>query len=265
MAIQTGAIKYRGSFKSIRNYMTLHDTNTYAGEKGGANRDLIMNNAAFARTRENMNEFAGCGVAVKALRIGFLNLLPEQSDRRFTARLMQMVKVINRHDIEGIRGKRGIFFSETRPIALSMIVFNVLQDVTTSLKSFFFCSHPVTKAEATLKITDLVIKPSLIPQGATHYRVQNHLSAISDYNYSELTHRYEASSAFNTQSAFKYSEYTPIDTALTAELVAAFPEGTVIGDDCTMIQCVGVEFYTNLDSKNYSPLVGSSILVTDVY
>jgi hypothetical protein len=25
MAMQTGAIKYRGSFKSIRNYMNLHD------------------------------------------------------------------------------------------------------------------------------------------------------------------------------------------------------------------------------------------------
>ena len=59
MAILTGAIKYRGSFKSIRNYVTLHDPNVYAGEKGGANRDQIMNNPAFARTRENMNEFGG--------------------------------------------------------------------------------------------------------------------------------------------------------------------------------------------------------------
>ena len=63
MAIQTGNIKYRGSFKNIRQYRNLHDPNTYAGEKGGANRDLIMNNPAFARTRENMNEFSGCGLA----------------------------------------------------------------------------------------------------------------------------------------------------------------------------------------------------------
>jgi hypothetical protein len=94
MAIQTGAIKYRGSFKSISNYMNLHDPNTYAGEKGGANRDLIMNNPAFARTRENMNEFKGCGIAVKAIRRGLLNLLPEQTDKLFTARLMAVVKEI---------------------------------------------------------------------------------------------------------------------------------------------------------------------------
>lgn len=245
--------------------MTLHDTNTYAGEKGGANRDLIMNNPAFARTRENMTEFAGCGVAVKALRIGFLNLLPDQSDRHFTARLMQLVKVVNRHDIEGIRGKRGIYFSETRPTILSMIVFNVLQDITMSLKTYFVCSHPITRADATLKITDLLIKPTLIPKGATHFRVQNHVSAISDYTYSELSHRYEAISGLNAQSAFKYSEYTPIGTALTADIVATFPEGTTVGDDCTMIQCVGVEFYTSSGSNNYLPLKGSSMMVTDVY
>ena len=36
--------------------MNLHDPLTYAGEKGGANRDLIMNSPVFARTRENMND-----------------------------------------------------------------------------------------------------------------------------------------------------------------------------------------------------------------
>ena len=52
MAILTGAIKYCGSFKRIRNYMNLHDPRTFAGEKGGANRDLIMNSPVFARCRE---------------------------------------------------------------------------------------------------------------------------------------------------------------------------------------------------------------------
>ncbi|NWJ49456.1 MAG: hypothetical protein HXX14_10115 [Bacteroidetes bacterium] len=264
MAIQTGAIKYRGSFKSIRNYVNLHDENTYAGEKGGANRDLIMNNPAFARTRENMVEFGGCGVAVKALRLGFLNLLPDQTDKNFTGRLMRIVKEVNRRDIEGVKGKRGIYFSEARP-TLATMVFNVLESVTESLKLFFLCSHPVGKVDATLKVTDLVIKPILIPKGATHFRVQNHLSVISDYAYSEMSHRYEASNELNGQSVFKYSEYTPIGTALTAEIKAAFPEGTVVGDDCSIIQCVGVEFYVSTNGAHYLPLKGSSMMVADIY
>ena len=95
MAILTGLISYLGSFKNIRHYRNLYDPKIYAGEKGGANRDLIMNNPAFKRTRENMSEFGGCGVAVKAIRRGLQNLLPEKADAHFTGRLMQMMKKIN--------------------------------------------------------------------------------------------------------------------------------------------------------------------------
>ena len=264
MAIQTGAIKYRGSFKSIRNYMNLHDGNTYAGEKGGANRDLIMNNPAFVRTRENMVEFGGCGVAVKALRLGFLNLLPEQSDKHLTARLMKMVKEVNRHDIEGTKGKRGIFFSDSHTI-IGKMVLNKLQHVAESLRNAFVFTHPVGKIDATLNVTDLLIKPILVPKGATHFRILNHISTISDYEYSELTRAYEASSGFNAQSAFKYSEYTAIDAKLTAELKAEFPVGTIIDDACTIIESVGVEFYACTNTKDYIPLKGGSMMVIDVY
>ena len=136
MAIQTGAIKYRGSFKSIRNYVNLHDPKTYAGEKGGANRDLIMNNPAFARTRENMCEFGGVGACVKAIRQDFQNLLPEQTDKLFTSRLMKMVKEINRRDIAGVHGKRAIIISEERPFLLSL-VFNVLESIAKKLVKQF--------------------------------------------------------------------------------------------------------------------------------
>ena len=108
MAYQTGNIKYRGSFKSIRHWKNTKDPKIYAGEKGGANRDLIMNNAAFARTRENMSEFEGCGKAVHAIRLGLSSLIPEHTDTHFTGRLTALVKIINLQDTEGIRGRRTI-------------------------------------------------------------------------------------------------------------------------------------------------------------
>ena len=126
MAILTGAIKYRGSFKSIRNYVNLHDPNVYAGEKGGANRDLIMNSPAFALTRENMNEFKGVGACVKAIRRGLLDILQKQTDKLFTSRLMKMVKEINRRDVAGEHGKRAIIISGERPY-FATLEFNVLK------------------------------------------------------------------------------------------------------------------------------------------
>ena len=264
MAIQTGAIKYRGSFKSIRNYMNLHDPNTYAGEKGGANRDLIMNNPAFARTRENMNEFKGCGIAVKAIRRGLLNLLPEQTDKLFTARLMAIVKEINHRDPVGIRGKRAINFSGERPF-LATMVFNVLEDIAELLGYQFAVEHPITRDSAKLTLTGFNIKQSYVPKGATHYRVQNHVSIISDYTYVEANRRYEPLSQLNMMSAFVYSEYSPIGTLLTDEIDVAFPIGTLPGDDDTVIQCVGVEFYQISGGSLYLPLKGSSMKVVDVF
>jgi len=264
MAILTGAIKYRGSFKSIRNYMNLHDPRTFAGEKGGANRDLIMNSPVFARTRENMNEFGGCGAAVKAIRRGLLNLLPEQTDKLFTSRLMKVVKEICRRDYEGVHGKRAIIFSGQRPF-LSTMVFNKLQDVTDMLEAQFAYEHPITRASAKLTLTALTIKPSLIPAGATHYRVQNHVNIISDYTYVEANRRYEPLSQLNTLSAFAYSEYTPVGTALTDEINAAFPTGTAPSTDDSVIQSVGIEFYLKSGATDYLPLKGSSMKIIDVF
>jgi hypothetical protein len=73
------------------------DPKIYANEKGGANRDLIMNNPAFARTRENMNEFGGCGFVVQAICYGLQHLIPEHTDTNFTNRLMKIIKMILRH------------------------------------------------------------------------------------------------------------------------------------------------------------------------
>jgi hypothetical protein len=244
--------------------VNLHDPKTYAGEKGGANRDLIMNNPAFARTRENMCEFGGCGVAVKAIRRGLLNLLPEQTDKLFTGRLMKVVKEINRRDYEGVRGKRAIIFSGERPF-LSTLVFDKLQDIAGLLMNQFSYEHPIGRGEATLSLTALTIKPVLIPAGATHYRVQNHISVISDYTYIEANRRYEPLSQLNTTSAHVYSEYTPVGTALTDELVATFPLGTTPGTDDSVIQCVGIEFFQKSGATDYVPLKGSSMKVIDIF
>jgi hypothetical protein len=264
MAIQTGNIKYRGSFKSIRQYMNLHDPNTYAGEKGGANRDLILNSPAFARTRENMNEFSGCGLAVKAIRRGLLNLLPEQTDKLFTGRLMKVVKNINRDDNDGIRGKRAIVFSEDRPL-LAKVVFNVLQDVADMMQKQFSWEHPITRASAKLTLTDFTIKKVFVPEGAEFYRVQNHVSIISDYSYVEANRCYEPLSLLNCLSAFAYSDYTAVGASLTDEIDATFPLGTTPGDSDTVIQAVGIEFYVKSGPTGYLPLKGSSMLVVDVF
>ena len=177
---------------------------------------------------------------------------------------MKTVKEVNRKDYEGIRGKRAIMFSADKPLLLTM-VFNKLEDVADMLQKQFAFEHALTRISATLTLTAFTIKPVLVPAGATHYRVQNHVNIISDYEYSEANRRYEPLSDLNSLSAFAYSEYTAVGTALTDEIVASFPVGTAPGDADSVIECVGVEFYQVSATDVYLPLKGSSIMVVDVF
>lgn len=264
MAYQTGNIKYRGSFKSIRQWRIAHDSKTYAGEKGGANRDLIMNHPAFARTRENMSEFEGCGVAVEAIRNGLLALIPEHTDTHFTGRLTKLIKIINLRDEEGTRGNRTICFSLNRPL-LKTMTFHEKKKIDHELRKYIRTSHPESRAEATITVKGLNPNPLLVPGNAQYYRVINHLSIISDYVYNKECKKYEPLSPINSVSTMVYSDYTPVNTPLTAGVKAAFRDGTLLTESDTVIQCVGIEYYIKSGVDDYLPYSEGSMMVYDVY
>jgi len=266
MAILTGAISYLGSFKSIRHYRNLYDRKIYAGEKGGANRNLIMNNPSLKRTRENMSEFGGCGLAVKAIRLGLQNFLQEKSDAHFTGRLMKMTKKINRLDAIGKQGRRDILFSSFLPM-LRNIVFNTRLNLSEMMQGRFSCRHSASGDRALVTVSDLTIRQNYVPQGATHFRLQHHISVISDYTYSVKNRRYEPSSSLGGVSAFEYSGYTPVLSGLTAEVEVFLPllSGVDLPADCVVMQCIGVEFYIRTVGDVYLPVRGGCMKVAAVF
>ena len=264
MAYQTGIINYKGSFKSIRNYTNAGDPKIYAGEKGGANRDLIMNNPAFARTRENMNEFKGCGIAVKAIRCGLLQLLPEHADTGFTGRLMKLIKMINVRDEEGVKGKRAIKISLNKTM-LKTLNLHEKRKIDFELKRCVTTSHPDSRAEAAITVNVFNPGPHLVPGNAQYYRVVNHVSIISDYVYNEEDRRYNPLSSLNATAAYVYSDYTPVNTPLSVELKAAFKNGTMLNDSDTVMQCIGIEFYNRSGADGYVLYSTGSMLLYDVF
>ncbi len=264
MAYLTGVLEYLGSFKSIRHYRNRKERRIIAGEKGGANRDLIMNNAAFARTRENMFEFKGVAIAVKSIRRGLFKLLPEHSDTHFTGRLMDVVKQINLRDGEGVHGRRAIPFSSNRPM-LKAVNLHENRKIDFQLKKCIKTSHPLSRTEATITVNGLNPSPSNVPGSPQYYRVILHLSIISDYAYSEYLGRYAPINQVNGHSVYVYSDYIPINTPLTVALKAAFPEGTVLSETDSVLQCVGIEYYSRHGADGYVLYSAGSMLVWDVF
>ena len=264
MARLKGLLSYRGSFKNVRHYHNLHNPATYAGEKGGANRDLIMNNSSFVRTRETMNEFGGVAVAVKSIRNGLQFLQPGQTDQYFTGRLIQLVKEINLRDEMDPRGQRSIFFSTQKQL-IGKMIFNVKTKTLEMLQGHFTCSHSVARDAATLSVTDLAIGQPWLPCGATHYRVLNHLCVISDHVYVAENRRYESSSALGGLGASGYSDFNPVNSMLSFDVKTSFPGSIALTDDCTVVQCIGVEFYVRSFGNVYLPLKGGCLKIGEVF
>ena len=59
MAKQTGLVRYSGTMGDVRHFKIKGLPGDYAGLKGGPSGTQVLNDEAFVRTRENMNEFGG--------------------------------------------------------------------------------------------------------------------------------------------------------------------------------------------------------------
>jgi len=77
--------------------------------------------------------------------------------------------------------------------------------------------------------------------------------------------KYRPLSPNNATAAYVYSNYTPVNTSLSAELKASFPVGTVPGTSDTVIQCVGIEFYNRTGTDGYVLYSTGTMLLYDVF
>ena len=89
MARQDGVIKLTGQMGGISFYKT--QDGHLVRLKGGIDGDRIKNDPAFARTRENGEEFGRAGASGKLLRTALRTLIMNVSDSRMASRLTQQL------------------------------------------------------------------------------------------------------------------------------------------------------------------------------
>ncbi|MDX2189310.1 MAG: hypothetical protein SFY32_05565 [Bacteroidota bacterium] len=110
MPKQKGIIKFEGTMGGMTFYKT--KDGHLVKEKSEISADKIANDPAFARTRENGEEFGRAALAGKVLRTTFRNLLLNSSDVNMVGRLTaEMVKVL-KADATSVRGKRNVLDGE---------------------------------------------------------------------------------------------------------------------------------------------------------
>lgn len=255
---------YKGNFKSNHKIRKRTDDITKTGKKKGPENKLIPSNPEIGNSIEIITGTAGCAVGVKALRYCFKSLLDNHTDSHFTGRLMKLVTGIYHMDFEGTTSKKSISFSKQRKF-FGMMIFHVRERNFEMSGHQLECSHTDSRDSATLLLNELRISNALIPNGATHYRVLNHLSIISDYTYSEINQTFEPLSLLNTLNNMVYSKYIPVGVLLTDEIVVSLPVNDDLPDNVSVIQCVGIEYYMKSGIDNFDQLRGGSVAVYEVF
>ncbi len=253
MARQKGPLKYVGTLGDIRHFKSKGNEGYFAGLTGGPTAEQIATDPAFQRTRENMNEFGGCAMAGKSVRVGLASLMKNMADSQVTGRLTAIMKKINLEDGSEARGKRAVLIS-TVPNYLKGFDFNRFTSFNGAFNAPFTITPAGSRDSSTLDVPAFNPLNYLnIPAGATHFRIINAISVLSDYEFNTTTKVYEPKEAsLNELKDVQYSAYLPVDsvTALIS-LVATLPGSPTMTTDVSVLNSIVIEFYQELGSNYY--------------
>jgi hypothetical protein len=254
MARQLGHVKYKGTLGEIRHFKIKGMTGNFAGLKGGATGDQIKNDAAFVRTRENNNEFAGCAHAGRSVRVGLNMLMKQMSDAQLTGRLLAIMKKINLEDQSEARGYRAILIS-TQSKYLQGLNFNRNFNFESSFLAPVGLTSSETRESSTMEVAPFnPLKMVIAPAGATHFRLINAVSVISDFAYNATTGIYEPiEPTLNELSNVAYSDYLDLNAEITTPTVieSTLPGSPEITADVTVLNSIGIEFYQKAGTGYY--------------
>ncbi len=267
MARQKGLMKYIGTIGDVRHFKIKGQQGFFAGMVGGPTAEQVNTAPEFERTRENMNEFGGCARAGKSVRTGLSALMSKMADSQVTGRLTSVMKKINLEDGTEARGYRKVEISTQRNYLLGFEfdkklslsgVFNALYDVT----------HTATRESADFTVApfnpaDLITAPS----GSTHFRLINALAVVADFVYNATTGTYEPDDIVNNElSIVEYSDYIPLNAAYAGStLTATLPGAPTLDTNVTVLQCIGIEFFQEVNSNYYAFNSGNCLRIEDAF
>lgn len=267
MARQKGLMKYVGTIGDVRHFKIKGQEGFFAGMVGGPTAQQVHQSPEFERTRENMNEFGGCAKAGKSLRTALSSLMGKFTDPQVTGRLTSVMKKINLEDGTEARGYRKIEISTQRQY-LEGFEF----DKNISLSGVFNAPYDVTHTTER-NSADLVVAPfnpsALVsaPSGATHFRLLNAIAVLADFSYNPTTGSYDADDVTNNEAnVVAYSDYISLSTEYPGATVTAELGGApTLGTNVSVVQCIGIEFYQEVNGKYYPFSSGNCLRIEEVF
>jgi hypothetical protein len=268
MAKQTGLVRYSGTIGGVRHFKIKGLQGDFAGLAGGPSGEQIATDPTFERTRENMNEFGGCAIAGKSVRVALSQIIKQMSDPQVTGRLTGVMKKINLEDGSEARGYRAILISQQRQY-LAGFAFNKSVSLDGVFVAPYTFTHTAGRDSATLTVP--AFNPANLinaPAGATHFRLITAVASVSDFAYNDTSGTYEPVDATNNElSNVTYSGYIDLfsPVATSTAVTATLPGTPTLSADVSVLLCVGIEFYQQVGADYYLFNSGNALKIAEIF
>ena len=203
--------------------------------KGGVSKNRIMNDPAFARTRENGKEFGSIAVSGKLLRTALGAMIFRAKDNKVTRRLVKVMGQVKNLDSTSIRGDRNVGLGLNNPNATILLEDFDFNDRAT-LSSILNIRPKVLPSTGKISFDAFDPKGQLrFPDGATHFTMQ---AGFLRVNF--LTEAYELTQSTKTVFSITLGVVTPVLTP------TAVP--TLVGKG---FHVVLIEFFQEVNGVQY--------------
>jgi hypothetical protein len=234
MAKQRGMFKVEGTVDEMTFYKS--KDGFLIRQKGGVSADRIAKDPAFARTRENQQEFARAGKAGKVLRNALRTLLISSGDRLLVSRLFTAMMKVVKADATSDRGLRNVLDGELE--LLQGFEFNAAGLLSQTLFAPFIASIDRATGALSVQVPAFVPVNMLVaPAEATHYQIVS-AGGFIDFE--------AGSNGIQTNS----TAILPIGSAAGVAVNHSFNAGADSPHPLFLV--LGISFYQQVNGKDYS-------------
>ena len=257
MAELKGPFFFTGSIGNIRVYYNRTLKRYILALKGGSTKDMIENNPAFARQRENMSEFKACALWASQLRKSLISIAHLFQGYYFSD-IVAMAKSIQKHDDQSLKGKRSIESSKNARL-LTTLNFNRLHPFDQVLTHQYQVLFSEDKQTVTLQLLGLKSFSRIIwPGGFSSYRIALVIGQLPDMIWDEMARRYQPVLLNMERLAVSaHSDWRPCSTDfIDIILSASFAQPALQQPGTTVVVAVGIEVATSSGGASAMHLSG---------
>jgi hypothetical protein len=235
MAKQKNMYKLRGTIEDMTFYK--RNGKYFAKTKSEIDKQKILTDPAFQRTRENMAEFGFAGKAGKVIRMSVITLLTFVRDSRMIGRLLQALMAIRKTDTTSVRGARKPQLGDLT--LLTGFNFNRHAPLSGVFAAPYTTSVDRTTGTLTVDIPSFIPNEQInAPEGTTHFKIAMEGAEVDFDN-----ETYVKDAVITAITPWDSSATLPISQGLSVTA------GTVL----PLFIHLGVQFFEEING-NYYPL-----------